>query len=139
MLFAQMCNEARGEYLWGPQSCLELLLFSFIYPTCLSPQNIPDASRGNRELEKFWLDLKIAFEHLRKSQIPNSVLEQKHRKGSPGWESWLCHLPARGAQFAIVDLVISLRVPTVCQLCARPWRKTGVRKSHGPCLHGVCS
>lgn len=86
----------------------------FVYPACLCPQNIPDASRGNRELEKFWLDLKIAFEHLRKSQIPNRVLEQKHRKGSPGWESSLCHLPAGGPQFAIVDLGISLRVPTVC-------------------------
>lgn len=84
-MFAQMCNEAHGEYLWGPQSCLELLLlFDFIFPTCLSPQNIPDASRGNRELENFGLDLKITFEHPRKPQIPNGVLEQKHRKGDPG-------------------------------------------------------
>lgn len=76
-MFAQMCNEAHGEYLWGPPSCLELLLlFDFIFPVCLSSQNILDVSRGNRELENFWLDLKIAFENPRKSKNPAVVLEQ---------------------------------------------------------------
>lgn len=67
VVFAQIYNEALRGYLWGPQSCLELLQpFSFIFYTCFYKTS-QDASRGNKELEKSWFNIKIFL----KTQISN--------------------------------------------------------------------
>lgn len=68
-MFAQMCNEAHGEYLWGPPSCLEMLLhFNFIFPMCCSSLSRPRCFQGEQKEKKFRL-VNFSFESSKKSKI----------------------------------------------------------------------
>lgn len=68
-MFAQMCNEARGEYLWGPPLCLEMLLhFNFIFPMCCSSLSSPGCFQGEQKGKKFLFG-KLSLESSRKSKI----------------------------------------------------------------------
>lgn len=69
-MFAQMCNETHGEYLWGPPSCLEMLThFNFIFPVCYSLSEQPQMLPGEQKEKKKFSFGKFVFESSRKSRI----------------------------------------------------------------------